>query len=275
MRKRPAALSSRIDSSGTRRSRSQLSARSRKRGTSSRAGARRASAPGSAALGPAALTPSPEPAERRVDARNHRREGRDEEHTPPPARIERRAELREATLEAGGGILLGEAGDEDALAHARDLGCRLRPPARLGLRREEERHHDRRLLEGRRQELAGEPGAQCLERGAGAALRPDEHDSGVAAVERELGRHAVGVAQDGAYVVVARRGQHVAVVEVAPAGREDAHLLGDPALLVLVPPLLDPDRRQEGAALGGLADLVLLRVAQRLLAPRGEPAGDR
>src|SRR5262245_44171223 len=113
MRKRPAALSSRIDSSGTRRSRSQRSARSRKRGTSSRARATSSSALGSAALRSAALMLSPELAERRVDARNHRREGRDEERTPAPARIERRAELREAALEAGGGILLDEAGDED------------------------------------------------------------------------------------------------------------------------------------------------------------------
>src|SRR5262245_33822230 len=275
MRKRPAALSSRIDSSGTRRWRSQSSARSRRRGTSSRARATSSSALGSAAVGSAALTPSPELAERRVDARNHRPEGRDEERPPAPAGIERRAELREAALEAGGRILLDEARDEDALADARDLGGRLRPPARLWLRREDERHRERRLLERRRQERAGKPGAQPLERGAGAALRPDEHDAGVAAVERELGRHAVGVAQDGAEVVVAGRGEHIAVVEVAPPGREDAHLLGDPALLVVVAPLLDPDRGQEGAALRGLADRIPLRVAQRLLAPRREPAGDR
>src|SRR5262249_38492374 len=198
-----------------------------------------------------------------------------EERAAAPARVDRGAEAREARLEAGDRVGLDEAGDEDPLADARYLRRGLRPPRGLRLRREAERHRDLRLLDDAGQELAREPAAQLRERGPRAALGPGEHDARVAAVERELRRHAVGVAQRAAEVVVAGGREHVALLEGAAVRGEDLHLLRDPELLLVVTPLLDPDRGEEGAARHRVGDRTLRRIAQRLLASRRDPALDR
>src|SRR6202007_961042 len=103
------------------------------------------------------------------------------------AGVDRVAEPREAALEARDRALLDEARDDDALAVARHLGLGLGPPRRLRLGREAERHRDRRFLDRPGQQLAREPGAERLDRGAGLAFGPDQHGARVAAVERELG----------------------------------------------------------------------------------------
>src|SRR6185295_10245092 len=64
----------------------------------------------------------------------------------------------------------------------------------------------------------------------------------------------------------------VALIEVAPVRGVHLHLLRDPELLIVVAALLDPDRGEERSARERLADRVALGIAQRLLAPRRDPA---